>query len=169
MKFNQWVDAVNYRITSGGEYGWDCFGPNAQIIDADHAAGPSVASASIIFDTITQDVYQATVCDIVANRAYRWTDPDYDQAYQDEVKLRHINDVAWDDVKYIDLEIEEDYFEKAQSIIRGEKYDTRIQIPVDLEDDLILGLAMEAHKRDITLNKMIEIVLREVINRSTMV
>jgi hypothetical protein len=34
-----------------------------------------------------------------------------------------------------------------------------------LDDNLILQLAKEAHKRDITLNKMIEVILQEVIDR----
>jgi predicted HicB family RNase H-like nuclease len=33
-----------------------------------------------------------------------------------------------------------------------------------LDDATILKLSMEAHKRDITLNKMVEIVLQEAIN-----
>jgi hypothetical protein len=36
---------------------------------------------------------------------------------------------------------------------------------VDLDDDIILKLSIEAHKRDITLNKMVEIILQEVIDK----
>jgi hypothetical protein len=45
----------------------------------------------------------------------------------------------------------------------GETFDTRIQVPVELDNDTLLKLTMEAHKRDITLNKMIEEILRELI------
>jgi len=48
-------------------------------------------------------------------------------------------------------------------MFNGEKFDTRIQVPIDLDNDTMLKLAMEAHKRDITLNKMVEEVLRNVI------
>ena len=40
----------------------------------------------------------------------------------------------------------------------------RDRVLYDIDDDLILKLSMEAHKRDITLNKMIEVILQEVID-----
>ena len=58
-----------------------------------------------------------------------------------------------------------DFLEKAKSMFSGNYWDTRIQIPINLDDDVIMHLAMDAHKRDITLNKMIEIVLQEMIDR----
>jgi hypothetical protein len=48
-------------------------------------------------------------------------------------------------------------------MFNGESFDTRISIPVELDDDTLLKLTMEAHKRDITLNKMIEELLRELV------
>jgi hypothetical protein len=48
-------------------------------------------------------------------------------------------------------------------MFNGEGFDTRIQVPVELDDDTLLKLTMEAHKRDITLNKLIEEILRELI------
>jgi predicted HicB family RNase H-like nuclease len=43
--------------------------------------------------------------------------------------------------------------------------DGRVSVDIDIDDDVILQLALEAHKRDITLNKMVEIILQEVIDR----
>ena len=43
--------------------------------------------------------------------------------------------------------------------------DNRVEIELDLDEHEIYQLAMEAHKRDITLNKMIEIILQEAIDR----
>ena len=43
------------------------------------------------------------------------------------------------------------------------KTDNRVEIELDLNEHEIYQLAMEAHKRDITLNKMIESILQEVI------
>lgn len=42
--------------------------------------------------------------------------------------------------------------------------DNRVDVELDLEEDVILQLALEAHKRDITLNKMVEILLQEAID-----
>jgi len=43
--------------------------------------------------------------------------------------------------------------------------DKREEVELDLDDGAILQLALEAHKRDITLNKMVEIILQEAIDR----
>jgi predicted HicB family RNase H-like nuclease len=43
--------------------------------------------------------------------------------------------------------------------------DNRVEIELNLDEHEIYQLAMEAHKRDITLNKMIESILQEVIDR----
>jgi predicted HicB family RNase H-like nuclease len=41
--------------------------------------------------------------------------------------------------------------------------DNRSTIELDLEDDLLFELMLEAHKQDITLNRLIENILREYI------
>ena len=43
--------------------------------------------------------------------------------------------------------------------------DNRVEVEINLEDHEILALAMQAHKRDITLNSMIEIILQEVVDK----
>ena len=43
--------------------------------------------------------------------------------------------------------------------------DDRVEIELDLNEHEIYLLAMEAHKRDITLNKMIENILQDVIDK----
>ena len=43
--------------------------------------------------------------------------------------------------------------------------DNRVEIELNLDEHEIYKLAMEAHKRDITLNKMIESILQEVIDK----
>ena len=83
------------------------------------------------------------------------------EAKQRDVKWKK----AWDNVKWIDLETEEDFLHKAENIFNGHSdFDKRIQVPIELEDDVMLKLCMEAHKRDITLNQMVEQVLRVAID-----
>jgi hypothetical protein len=43
--------------------------------------------------------------------------------------------------------------------------DNRTEIELDLNEHEVYLLAMEAHKRDITLNNMIEIILQEFIDQ----
>jgi hypothetical protein len=166
MKLSQINEAMNHRITSGSEYQWNCY-PDARFLDYES----DFAHVSILYSTTDQTVYQAEVS--VKREAwdedkkpYRWLNPDYkDSLYKESEKRQVDTDIAWDDVKWIDLEMEEDFLEKATAIFNGEECDTRVKIEFDLDDRSILKLATEAHKRDITLNKMIEIILQEVIDR----
>jgi hypothetical protein len=155
---------LNHKIVGGSEYGWNCF-PDARYLDYES----NFAHASIVYSTETQEIYQAEVTVKPEAwpqdaRPYRWLNPDYKEAFFSECKKRNVKkNKAWDDVKYIDLEVTEDFLEKANAIFKGKEFDTRVQVPIDLEDDVMLKLCMEAHKRDITLNKMVEEVLSKVI------
>ena len=70
---------------------------------------------------------------------------------------------AWDDVDYIDLDVDDDFIQKALAIKAGEDYDTRVSVPVDFTDDELLTYMKIAHERDITFNQLIEEALREAI------
>ena len=161
-------NAYQHKITGGGDYGWDCYGSNTWSIDYTS----KYAHGYVIFDTVTQKVYEVNVSPALGAwgtdehepKPYRYIDPDYRLSHYTEAKDRHVDaDQAWDDVKWVDLETEEDFIEKASKMFNGESFDTRIQVPVELDDDTLLKLTMEAHKRDITLNKLIEEILRELI------
>ena len=166
MKLSQINEVLGHRITGGSEYQWNCY-PDGRYLDYES----EYAHVSILYSTVDQTVYQAEVS--VKREAwdedkkpYRWLNPDYKDALYKESEKRQVDtDIAWDDVKWIDLEMAEDFLEKATAIFNGEEYDTRVKIEFDLDDSSILKLATEAHKRDITLNKMIEIILQEVIDR----
>lgn len=166
MKLGQVNEAMDHKITSGSEHGWTCW-DDARYLDYES----DYAHVSVVYNTKTQTVYQAEVSvkrDMWStdSRPYRWLNPLTKDAYMVEASTRNIDpNQAWDDVKWLDLETPEDFLEKATSMFNGDEWDERIVVPLDLEDDLILHLAMEAHKRDITLNKMVEVVLQEAIDR----
>lgn len=165
MKLGQVNIALDHRIVGGSDYGWKCYGPDARFIDYES----DFAHVSVIFDPSNQTVYSSEVSikDTSKNaRSYRWLNPEYKDVMYAEATARGVNpNQAWDDVLWYDLETPEDFLEKATAMFNGEEFDTRISVPLDLEDDLILSLAIEAHKRDITLNKMVEIILVEMIER----
>ena len=169
MKLIQINEALNHQITGGSDYHWNCF-PDARFLDYES----EYAHVSILYSTTNQTVYQAEASiklDVWPNddrhdKPYRWTNPEFKNDYLNEAKDRNVDpNCAWDDVKWIELETDEDFLEKAKAMFNGNYWDTRIQIPVDLDDDTILKLSMEAHKRDITLNNMIELILRELIDK----
>lgn len=45
--------------------------------------------------------------------------------------------------------------------------DNRVTIEIDLDEDLLYQLMLKAHEHDITLNQMIEKILREYMDRET--
>jgi hypothetical protein len=157
------METVEYRITESSEYCWDCYGSNAYTLsywNQDHDGH----SFSIIFDTRTHEVYEVQACDYKHNRAYRLINPDYTDKYHSESASRGIEaNEAWDEVNYIDLETDDDWIQKALAIIAGEDYDTRIDIPLRMDDDALFELMKQAHERDITLNQLVEDILRNVI------
>ena len=168
MYLKQVNEITNHRITEGSEYCWNCY-PNARYLSYES----EFAHVSVLYSTETQEIYEADVSIKVDNwfdedkemRPYRWLNPEYKDAMITEAKERKVKwRKAWDDVKWIDLEVTEDFLEKTKAIFNGESHDKRIQVPIELEDDVMLKLCMEAHKRDITLNQMVEKVLREVID-----
>jgi hypothetical protein len=161
MHLSKINEALGHKITSGSEYQWHCYGPAVQFLDYQS----EYAHASVIYSAETQEIFQADVCSNDVNKKpYRWLNPDYkDELYIESEERKVDADLAWDDVKWVDLETEEDFLEKAAAIFNGETFDTRIQVPIDLDNDTMLQLAMEAHKRDITLNQMVVEILQQVI------
>lgn len=160
----EWMELVSYQITEGSEYCWQCYGPDAYTLDS-WDGEQNGHSFTIIFDKQDQVVYELQAHDYKNNRAYRWINPDCKLDHDSEACNRNIDArIAWDDLNYVNLEIVEDFYDKATAIMNGEDYDTRVQVPLDLEDDLLFDLMKMAHERDITLNQMVEIVLRRVID-----
>ena len=117
-------------------------------------------TVSIVFDTRTHVVYEASAYDYKRNRAYRLINPDYKFAHDDEAAGRGVDiNQAWDDVNYIDLDVDDDFIQKALAIVADEDYDTRVEVPLTLPDDVLFELMKLAHERDVTLNQLVEEVL----------
>jgi hypothetical protein len=164
ITLKDFMETVDYKITEGSEYCWRCYGDNAYRLDSwnQDQEGHTV---SIIFDTRTHVVYEATAYDYSRERAYRLINPDYKDAHSQEATSRDIlENQAWDDVDYVDLETDQDFLEKAQAIAANEDYDTRVQVPVDFTDEELLIYMKMAHERDMTFNQFIETALRQVID-----
>lgn len=166
MNLSKLIENFDSKIVGGSEHCWRCFGENARYLDFESDYG----FGSVIFDSKDQTVYQASVShkeDLDANLTtpYQWFNPDFRTRYLSECKEREIDPhYAWDNVKYVELETFEDFLEKSHAIFNNLPFDRRISVPLDLDDDVILQLALEAHKRDITINKMVEIVLQKAID-----
>ena len=162
----RFMETINYRITEGSDYCWSCFGPNAYRLDSWNGEQEG-HTVGILFDTKTQETYQLEACDYQRNRAYRWTNPDYKKAHDNEASEKcpdHVNQ-AWDDVNYVDLETIDDFFDKASKIVQGVDYDTRVSVPINIPDDELFELMKKAHEQDITFNQLVEQALQAAIDR----
>ena len=163
ITLKQWMEVVGYRITEGSEYGWNCYGTKPYMLDSWNGEQDG-HSLTIIFDTETQMVYEVQAHDYVNNRAYRMINPLYKDAQQKKAKeMGEFADMAWDDVNYTDLEVEEDWLDKATAIVNGEEYDERVSVPLEFTDEELLTYMKLAHSKDITFNQLVEEALREAI------
>ena len=163
ITLKDFMELVDYRITEGSDFCWNCYGSNAYTLsywNQDHD-GHSLA---IIFDTRTHEVYEVQAHDYKHNRAYRLINLNYKDSYNAEATTRKMNaNEAWDEVNYVDLEADDDWIQKALAIIAGEDYDTRVDVPLRMDDDALFELMKRAHEQDITLNQLVEDILRNVI------
>jgi hypothetical protein len=159
----EFFELIEHRVTGGSEFQWQCYGHHAYVIDSDGANH----HFSVVFDRDNQTVYEVTVCDYVNDRAYRMINPDFKFGHDDEAAGRGVPaNQAWHDVLYVDLDVADDFIQKSLAIRDGKSYDTRVQLELDLDDNLLFGLMKLAHQRDITLNQLIEQILTEMIDRT---
>ena len=149
ISLKEWMEVANYRITEGGDY----FAYGGAYALTSWNGDQDGYSIEIIFSPRTQEVYEVQACDYKHNRAYRLVHGDY----RDE----KLNDEAWDNTNWIDLESDDDWIQKALSIVAGEDYDTRVTIPLDLPEAELMVLFKAAHAEDMTFNDFVEKILRE--------
>lgn len=158
ITMRKFFELIDYRVNEGSDYGWQCYGAYAHAIDS----VADCAEMSMIFDRRTQTVYEVTVHDYRNDRSYRMIHPDYQTAHAAEATKRGVAaDQAWDSVKFVELDADDDFVQKAQSILAGEDYDTRISIPIELPDSELLSLFKIAHERDIKFNDFVTEILEQ--------
>ena len=165
ITIKEWMELVDYKITEGSDYGWECYGPNSFCLDSWNGVhGPGGYSFSIVFSTKTQKVYEVTMSDYTNDRAYRMIVENKRKKHNEESFLRNVNlNEAWDGVDYIDLEVDDDFIQKALAIKAGETYDTRVSVPVNFTDEELLTYMKMAHDCDMTFNDFVEEALRRAI------
>lgn len=163
ITMKEWMELVNYRITEGSDYQWQCYGPTAYTLDSWNGEFDG-HSFSIIFDNNEQTVYEVQAHDYLHQRAYRMVNPEFQKKMRKEAKRRDVDkDQAWDNVNYVDLEVDDDFIQKCLAIRDSEDYDTRVQVPVDFSDEDLLKYMKMAHERDMTFNEFVEEALRHAL------
>lgn len=155
ITLKEWMEIVDYRITEGSDYYNSRYGNSVYSLDSWNGEQDG-HSFTIIFDTRTQQVYEVQAHDYVHNRAYRMFAEGFAVPVGEDEE-------AWDDVKYVTLDVDDDFIQKATAIKAGEDYDTRVSVPVDFTDNELLKYMTMAHERDMTFNQFIEEALRKAI------
>jgi hypothetical protein len=166
ISIKEWMELVDYKITEGDTYGWQCYGPNAyQLNSWNGVHGKGGHSFSIVFSTKSQKVYEVSMCDYTNDRAYRMINTKFQEKHRKEAMERGVNlNEAWDDVDYVELDVVDDFIQKALAIRAGEDYDTRVQVDVDFSDEELLKYMKMAHEHDMTFNELVEEALRHAIS-----
>ena len=166
ITLKDFMETVEYRITEGSDYLWHCFGNNAYSLSAWNGDYDGW-SFNVTFSTECQEVFMVEACDYKRKKAYRYFNPQYKDAYFKYAGHHNKESMnqAWDDVDYVDLESQEDWLDKARSIVSDKDYDIRVSVPLELSDEEMFQLMKMAHERDITLNKLVEDLLWEVVRK----
>jgi hypothetical protein len=90
--------------------------------------------------------------------------PKNQEKHRKESEARNVNlNEAWDNVDYVDLDMEDDFIQKCVAIKSSEDYDTRVMMPIDFSDEELLQYMKLAHERDMTFNQFVEEALRHAI------
>ena len=167
ITMKEWMELVDYRITEGSEYGWSCYGPNAYTLDSWNGVhGAGGFSFSIVFSTKSQKVYEVSMCDYTNDRAYRMIVENKQDKHRKEALDRNVNlNEAWDCVDYVDLDVVDDFIQKALAIRAGEDYDDTVCVPLDLPDDLLMFAFKAAHEQNLTFNEWMNQMLRNFIDQ----
>lgn len=153
INLKQWMEICNYKVTEGGEYSPG----TARIYSLDSWSGTQDGYSLFIgFDTNTQEVYTVEVHDYKNERSYRLINPDFAEHFKDTE--------AYDGIEFTDLEVDEDFIEKATAIINGEEYNTGILVQLDLPDSMMLELFKLAHEANMTFNEYVNMILRNMVD-----
>ncbi len=155
--FQRYLSAIDYRITDGSEFLWNCW-KNARYYDCTTNYG----HASMTANPDRGIVYEITVyATLDSDHPYRWTNPDFVDIRDAEAHERRLDSKkAWEDINWIDTESEDDILDKVKAILNNIDFDKRVVINIWLEETVITKLALLAHEADITLNEYFCAILR---------
>ena len=103
ITLKEWMELVDYKITEGSDYYTNIPGLYSMSFWNEQQDG---FSFFIAFDPKdNQRVYVVEACDYANNRAYRIKDPAIE-----------LDNQAWDGIDFTDLEVDDDFIQKALAI-----------------------------------------------------
>ena len=95
------LELVKYEIVEGGKYLWKCYGDNVWYWDSLGGDGFDYnAGYSIVFDTVTQEVYEVSC--YALKDTYVYHNSKYKEAYNQECLDRKV-DIDHIEVSYLEM------------------------------------------------------------------
>lgn len=160
-QMESYIKAIRYKITSGEEFLWNCYGPNARYLESSN----DEYHISAIFDTETAQIYEASISSTYSGDIrYRWIDLNYIDACKSEAKSRGVDWMEFSDGQTWHMTDDfDDIIDKISKIPYGEEYDRRVVLSLDLEEDVKEMIETAAALRGISIDEFIEQALRAVI------
>jgi len=160
ITIKDFMELIEYKISDGARYQWDCYGHSAWTLTHDDYSRNT--TIFIVFDTVDQTVYEMQAWDGLYKREYRWINDAYIDAHTAESVRRNVPPrQSIDERSYVELDVEDDILEKARCIFKGIDYDDRVMVQLNLTKEDQHALMQMAHEKDMTLNKFVEFVLIE--------
>lgn len=168
ITLEEFLEAIEYKITGGHDYHWDSFGDSAYVIESELQSQDGKYAHTVLatFDKETKEVYLVEAWDYTRVLEYRWISPEFVEDYKIECESKGVSfDNSIDDKKFIDLEVPEDILQKVTAIVNEEDYDQRVIVPLTIGEENEILLMRLAHEVDLSLNQYVEKILREEIER----
>jgi hypothetical protein len=154
--------AVEYRISSSYEHLYECGDSSLSVLCSDK---DGVYSTEVAINLKTNDTMYLNVWDYKNKRMYNYfPDKEFMKEYLEEYAIKKPYYVHPDDViEEVNLDVEEDYFDKLYCIINEIDYNTDVLCKLDIDDDILIKLALKAHENNVTLNDYIVRLLTEYV------
>jgi hypothetical protein len=154
IKLHEFLNVIRYEIDDKAFLNNSIYTQESSMV-CEVTSGTPEYYITCIFDAVSQEVFEISVEDYERKRYYRWIQEDFRDLEQ--------SNRSWAGTEYSLLEVAEDILDKADAIVEGRDYDSRVRVPLDLSDEDFMFLAKAAHDRDITLNAMVEQVLKAAL------
>lgn len=120
MTIKEYLETINYKITSAEDFCWNCYGENTLTFETWNGDIEGVSS-SIIFDSQSQKVYEVFVIDYGTAQAFRWVHPEFVEKMIADATDRDVDhSIAADAIKFVDLTDEHVILEKIRTMVAYE-------------------------------------------------
>lgn len=110
MKLKRFLEVIKFKITDSYFHMWDSYGENAISISREEKISKNKNifkySASCVFDSISQNLCEATFWDYENNKAFRWIDESHLKDYKAECRKRGVSfSNASDNLNFEDISL----------------------------------------------------------------